>query len=175
MTNQLAPRTKNTSHPRSPAGSERTRRAKQSKFLDAFRNSKTVSGSVRITRTSRQTHRNWLATDPEYAERFQDVNDELTDELEQELRRRAMEGSEEPMYHKGERVGFRKRRSDACLVLLLKAKRPELFRDPADISNEIDHSPTAIDPSVLTNDELEMARTLARKAAGLDEEAEETS
>lgn len=49
--------------------------------------------------------------------------------LEAEARRRAMDGVDEPVYHKGEVVGHVRKYSDTLLIFLLKAHRPHKYRD----------------------------------------------
>ena len=51
------------------------------------------------------------------------------DTLEAEARRRAIEGVEEPVFHKGEQVGTLRKYSDVLLIFLLKGARPERYRD----------------------------------------------
>lgn len=109
--------------------SVRARKAGQIRFLEAFAATGTVTGAARKTKINRQTHKKWLDTDPEYASRFSDAKEELADDLETELRQRALEGWDEPVFHKGESVGFVRRRSDTCLVHLLNATRTESLRD----------------------------------------------
>ena len=120
-------------------GIERSRKAKQTAFLKAYRESGTLSGAARSTNVSRSSHRRWLQQDPEYVGKFGDVNEEATDALEQEARRRALEGVEEPVFYKGERVGSIRKFSDQLLMLLLMAKRPNQFRERVDVTSKVDH------------------------------------
>ena len=57
------------------------------------------------------------------------AREEAADTLEAEARRRAIEGVEEPVFHKGERVGTVRKHSDLLLIFLLKGARPQKFRD----------------------------------------------
>lgn len=75
-------------------------------------------------------------SDPEFAEAFTEALEEAADRLEEEARRRAVEGVELPLMHGGKRVldddGHPltiRRHSDALLLALLKARRPLIFRD----------------------------------------------
>jgi hypothetical protein len=52
-----------------------------------------------------------------------------TDDLVQEVHRRAVEGVDEPVYYRGVEVGSVRRFSDALAISLLKARRPEEFRE----------------------------------------------
>ena len=156
----------------------RTRKAKQAPFLTAFRRTGSVTGAAREAGVSRSAHYKWVEVDPEYAEQFENANEEMVDGLEQEARRRALEGVDEPVYYKGERVGSFRRYSDALLILLLRAKRPEQYRDSVDVNSRIDDTAAVIDPKVmksLTDEELSTARALGRKLAGLDTPRKVTS
>ena len=57
------------------------------------------------------------------------AREEAADTLEAEARRRAIEGVEEPVFHKGQRVGTVRKYSDLLLIFLLKGVRPQKFRD----------------------------------------------
>lgn len=58
------------------------------------------------------------------------------DMLEEEARRRAVDGVVEPVYFKGEVVGGVRKYSDALLQTLLKAYRPKKFNPGAKLSLE---------------------------------------
>ena len=49
--------------------------------------------------------------------------------LEQEARRRAVDGVEEPVFWQGQVVGHVRKMSDTLLIFLLKAKRPAVYRE----------------------------------------------
>lgn len=49
--------------------------------------------------------------------------------LEDEARRRAVEGWEEPVWHKGEMCGTVRKFSDTLLICLLKAHHPDKYRE----------------------------------------------
>jgi hypothetical protein len=56
-----------------------------------------------------------------------------SDTLEDEARRRAIEGIDEDQYYRGTVVGKVKRFSDVLLIFLLKGRRPDKFRDRQEI------------------------------------------
>ena len=129
-----------------------------------------MTAAAREAGVNRSTHYNWMEADLEYAEQFDAVNEELADELEQEARRPALKGVEEPVFKGGERVGTITKYSDALLILLLKAKRPDQFGDSVDVTNRIDDVMAVVDPDVMkdmTDEEVRSARALWRKLAGL--------
>lgn len=49
--------------------------------------------------------------------------------LEDEARKRAVEGWEEPVWHKGEMCGTVRKFSDTLLICLLKAHHPDKYRE----------------------------------------------
>lgn len=55
-----------------------------------------------------------------------------TELLEQEAQRRAFHGTIKPVFQKGECVGHVREYSDALMMMLLKARRPEKYREGMD-------------------------------------------
>lgn len=98
-------------------------------FLVAMRETCNVSESARTAGVGRQTaydHRNQL---PDFAAAWDDAEAQGVDALEREARRRALEGTLEPVFHRGEVVGHIRRYSDTLTIFLLKAHRPEKYRE----------------------------------------------
>ena len=156
----------------------RATKTRQTAFLDGLRETGTLSGAARQSHVSRSTHYRWLARDPDYESAFAAATDEATDRLEEEARRRALDGVDEPIFYRGERIGVTRRYSDALLILLLRAKRPEQFRDTVDLTTRTDDTGTVLDPAIiktLTDEEIQLARRLGRKLAGLDQATKEPS
>ena len=89
---------------------------------------------------------------PEFSRRWDDAIEAATDAIEAEARRRAVEGVEEPVYYKGQECGRIRRYSDSLLLALLRAKRPQEYRDSGrvEIANapgenlKVEESPLAI-------------------------------
>ena len=146
---------------RSRAEAVRTRKTKQTKFLNALLLEGTISGAVHKTGIDRHAHDEWMEMDSDYVSRFGHANEELADELEAEVRRRALQGTVEPLLRKGEQIGSVRRPSDRLLELLWRTKRPDLFRNNARV--EVDGLFGEIDTSNLNKDEIETLRTLVGK------------
>jgi hypothetical protein len=53
--------------------------------------------------------------------------------MEDEAMRRAVDGWDEPVYQKGEQVGVVRKYSDSLLALLLRGRRPDVYRDNAQV------------------------------------------
>lgn len=77
--------------------------------------------------------RSWIYevrnADPDFAAAWDEALTEGTELLEGEAFRRAKEGVPEPVYYQGERVGFVRKYSDTLLIFLLKAHKPEKYRE----------------------------------------------
>lgn len=67
--------------------------------------------------------------DPAFAEKWREAEEAGIDVLEDEMRRRALEGDERPIFYQGAQVGSYRQKSDALLMFALKSKRPDKFRD----------------------------------------------
>jgi hypothetical protein len=65
----------------------------------------------------------------EFAAQWTEALERAADGLEDEARRRAVEGVEEPVYHQGVQVGAVRKYSDTLLIFLLKGCRPDVYRE----------------------------------------------
>jgi hypothetical protein len=92
-----------------------------------------VSGNVtraaEAAGVSRRAPYDWRADDASFAEAWDEALEAACDALEAEARRRAYEGWEEPVYQKGALVGRIRKYSDRLLEVLLRAHRPEKYRE----------------------------------------------
>lgn len=102
-------------------------------FLDALRKLGNVAHSSKAAGIDRGSLYRYRARHPDFARRWQDAIDEATDVLELEARRRAVVGVERPVYQGGKLVGSVREFSDLLLIFLLKANRPEKYRDTYDV------------------------------------------
>ncbi len=112
-------------------------------FIEHLRLTGNVSASARHAGVSRTTVHRWRAVEPDFAERWDDAEEEGIDALEQEARRRATEGDEEYVVSMGQLVKdpetgaflTTRKRSDGLMTLLLKAHRPEKYRERHEVKN----------------------------------------
>jgi hypothetical protein len=122
-------------------------------FVDSFAKCGIVSAAARVAGISRQHAYRAAKSDTEFAAAWAEAREEAADELEFEARRRAKDGVVRPVYQGGKKVGEVTEYSDTLLIFLLKALRPEVFRDNArvvvagDQSSPVrhDHSPSVTD------------------------------
>ena len=131
-------------------------------FLKALTDTGNVSAAARAARASRSRAYQLKAADPGFAAEWADALETATHALDAEARRRALEGVETPHFHQGRVAGTVRKYSDPLLMFLLRAHRPDRYRDrPAGGS----------DADADLDDNLAAARdTLAARLARLDEE-----
>lgn len=87
----------------------------------------------------RKLHYKWLDVDEDgsYREAFDAAMDTAADRLEEEARRRAVEGVEEPVgWYQGEPGGYVRKYSDTLLIFLLKGARPQKYRERVEQSSD---------------------------------------
>ncbi len=104
-------------------------------FLAAYRTSGNISHSATLARVDRRTVQRRCHSDPEFAKDMEDAQEEAGDALEQEARRRAVEGTARPVFYKGDKIGDVREYSDNLLIVLLQAARPEKYRSNARVEH----------------------------------------
>lgn len=113
-----------------PKLSQRKKALRQDAFLAAFASCGNISTAAILADVNRKEHYRWLEADPAYADRYEQANEQAADALEQEARRRAVEGVEEPVgWFQGQAGGTVRKYSDTLLIFLLKGARPEKYRE----------------------------------------------
>lgn len=98
-------------------------------FLAALSETANVTKAMKVAGLSRAGLYYWLNDDPEFKARFLETVEMATDSLEDEAVRRAHEGLDKPVYQGGKLVGHVREYSDTLLIFLLKARRPEKYRE----------------------------------------------
>jgi hypothetical protein len=112
-------------------------RARQAAFLEALATHGTITKAAAVASIHRSTHYAWL-DDPEYAKAFEDAQQTFADAIRDEVRRRAIDGWDEPVFHARNPAGevpVVRRHSDRLLELLAKAMCPE-FREKHEITGD---------------------------------------
>lgn len=98
-------------------------------FFKTLAESCNVTMSARAIGMSRSHMHTLRRNDKTFAKEWDDAMQQATDALEHTARKRAMEGYKRPVFQRGELVGHEICYSDALTIALLKAHRPEKFRD----------------------------------------------
>lgn len=98
-------------------------------FLDALRDTGIVTDACRVAGVARSTAYEERQRNEEFALAWHDIEEETTERMEREARRRAAEGVEKPVFQGGQEVGRIREYSDTLLIFMLKARRPEVYRE----------------------------------------------
>lgn len=106
-------------------------------FLDAFRVEGTVLHACKVVGISRAAVYEWRHEDEAFAAAWKLAEEDATDALVREARRRAVEGTLEPVYQGGEQVGTIRRYGDTLLIFLIKGARPEIYRDNVSVDHRM--------------------------------------
>ena len=109
---------------------------KRDEFLDELRQGHTVQASCSAVGLSRTALYGLRDRDEKFRAEWDAALEEGTECLEEEARRRAYEGTRNPVFHKGAIVGHIQEYSDTLLIFLLKGRKPEVYRDNATVKHE---------------------------------------
>src|SRR5690242_16855108 len=93
---------------------------KREEFLAALAAGDSVKHAAEIVGVSRRGIYDARNTDAAFASDWESAVDEGTEALEQEAKRRAVDGWDEPVYQGGRMVGVVRKHSDTLLIFLLK-------------------------------------------------------
>ena len=102
---------------------------KLKKFLDILAQGLSVTNAAEAIVASRERLYELRRANPDLAAAWDAAIEAGTDKLEDEARRRALEGVSEPVFWKGEQVALVRKYSDLLLIFLLKARRPDKYRE----------------------------------------------
>src|SRR5690606_10953200 len=108
---------------------EQTVEQRKSRFLAELARMANVSAAAKKAGVPRSTAYDWYKADEAFAAGWDDAVEVAVDSLEKEAWRRARDGVLKPVYQKGEKVGQVREYSDQLMVTLLKAHRPEKYRE----------------------------------------------
>jgi len=98
-------------------------------FLERLRESANVSAAARAAGMSRSSAYAVRRRDPDFRAGWDEALEEALDDLEAELRRRAIEGVDKPVFYGGKECGSVKSYSDTLGMFLLKSRRGEVFAE----------------------------------------------
>ena len=111
-----------------------------------------ISSACVAAGVHRNTYYNWCESDGQFAAAVQLASEAATERLEREAWRRATEGSpyKRTSYWHGEPVGTDEKieYSDQLMMLLLRARRPDIYREKVDVTvNQVVKAIAGIDPA----------------------------
>jgi hypothetical protein len=110
----------------------------QEKFLKALADTGNVKAACHVAGVARPTVYEHRHKDESFAAAWETAIEESVDLLEIEARRRAVKGTDKPIFHRGKQVASVKEYSDTLLIFLLKANRPEKYRDNYKLNELLD-------------------------------------
>lgn len=106
-------------------------------FFAALEETGNVSRACEVASLPRRTAYDLRARDSEFSRLWELAVERGTDALEDEAVRRALFGVDKPVYYGGKLVGTVREYSDALLMFVLKARRPELFKERSGAKQEV--------------------------------------
>lgn len=118
-------------------------------FLQWLAQTGNVTEACRKARVGRTEVYAAQRAEPGFKADWKDALEVACDALEAEARRRAVHGCDEGVFYKGQKVSKLLKFSDTLLIFLLKAHRPEKFRENVRVEN------LTIDPARLSDAQLE--------------------
>lgn len=102
---------------------------KKARFLEALAETANVTLACKACNASRQSAYDRRAADPKFKEQWDVALEIGIAALEDEAHRRAFAGFDEPVFYQGKTCGHVRRYSDTLAIFLLKAHRPEKYRE----------------------------------------------
>lgn len=104
-------------------------------FIKALAKNGNISVAAKAAKVSRKTAYEHKESDSEFAEAWQEALEQSIEAMEAEAFRRAVTGTNKPIYHQGEKIDTVKEYSDTLLIFLMKAHRPDMYRDNSRVTN----------------------------------------
>jgi hypothetical protein len=138
--------------PRPNSKTQRQVRRSKHAFLECYALWANISYACEQSGVNRANVYRWQEHDPEFAAAFHTAEQAATERLEKEAWRRATEGTpyERTSYWHGEPVGTDRKieYSDNLMMLLLRARRPDLYREKVDVAvNQVIKTVAGVDPA----------------------------
>lgn len=143
------------------------RHPKKRRYLQALSRTGNKSQACRMAEIDRSTpYTDQWRDDEELQESEQVAIEIAADLLEEEARRRAVEGVEKPVgWYRGEAGGHIREYSDTLLIVLLKATRPQRFAERVE-SRFPDGPPTSVSIYLPENRRGELPEAVKARIAG---------
>lgn len=108
---------------------DRTKKERQADFIEWFSEYASISRAAKKAKIHRSVIYDWLKKEKAFKKLFEDACEAALGSLEDEAVRRAYEGMNKPVFQGGKKVGSVREYSDTLLIVLLKARAPEKYKD----------------------------------------------
>lgn len=133
--------------PTHPTLKGNSRRDWKTPFLAELAECGSVKAACRKAGVDRSHAYDTRQKDADFAGAWDIAKIEGGETLEDEARRRAVDGTDKPVFHQGVQCGTIREYSDSLLAILLKANNPAKFREPKnDITVNVNEDRLAADP-----------------------------
>lgn len=106
-------------------------------FLDTLRTTCNVTLACQAVGISSSTAYHHKRDDIVFAQRWEEALQEGIDLLEAKAHERAFDGVNEPVFYQGCEVGLVRKYSDSLTMFLLKAHRPDKYRERSEVKQEV--------------------------------------
>ncbi|MFQ5471512.1 MAG: hypothetical protein ACE5FA_01325 [Dehalococcoidia bacterium] len=93
-----------------------------------------LSRAAIAVNVSRQTLYNWMKKDEQFKQDMEEARECGIEMLEDSCMARALEGVAEPVYQNGRCVGHKTKHSDQLAMFMLRANKPEKYRERYDVN-----------------------------------------
>ena len=111
-----------------------TEARKQAAYLRGLARLGTQTAACHAAHVDSRTVHVWREHDETFAMRERESKDAMADVLESEAIRRGVHGVQTPIYQAGKFVGYKVEYSDQLLTLVLRAWRPDKYRERVDLN-----------------------------------------
>ena len=104
-------------------------RDRRAQFLVVLEETGNVARACKAIGISRPSIYKQREKGGKFAELWKEALDNYVDKLEAEVDRRAFEGNDKPVWHRGQKVGSVKEYSDLLAMFRLKGLKPDMYRE----------------------------------------------
>lgn len=101
----------------------------KARFLELYPHIGSIKKTTEMLGMAYRTFFHWRECDPEFAHNFEEAEEFALGVLEDEALRRAVYGTQKPVYQGGKLAGYTTEYSDTLLIVLLKARAPFKYQD----------------------------------------------
>jgi hypothetical protein len=109
---------------------------KKAAFLDALAEGASVTKAASAAGLGRTAAYAWREDDEGFKAEWDSAVEAGTDVMEDEALRRAVNGVSKPVFHKGTACGYVQEYSDTLMIFMLKARRPDKYKDRAAVESD---------------------------------------
>jgi DNA-dependent RNA polymerase auxiliary subunit epsilon len=133
-----------------------SKKKQQTTFLNWLEQYASVTRAAKKAKVPRSNIYEWLKSDADFKSKFDDACELAVAALEDEAVRRAHEGTVRPVYQQGKKVGGVREFSDTLLIVLLKARAPEKYKERSQVDSK--NTNFNVNSVELTDDEVRKYR-----------------